>query len=349
MHHLQAKHLIRSTRIWPGFLRSASYRSSDYPSTYPRGEGNNTQVASELEKLQNYYRARGEVNKAIAYAKILNTIKSIPYTIDSPEQLKNIKGLGPKSIEKVSEILQKGYLEATSQLEDYQTKALQKLERVHGIGPRKAKELFEKGIHNEATLKNYMEQHPSEFTHSQKASAEVLEDITQSVSAEELKTTAQSIEKLLKLVDPQAELKVGGAYRRGAGEAKELDLVVASEHPVNTLKLLVQQLKEQGMLAQAFTKAQRKFMGVIKHESFPHRRLDIFACKKEDLPFSLLYFSVSKDCNRVLRSEAKSRGLKLNPYGLYDKHGNKVFQPAREEDIVQYLGVSQKCLQPAGL
>lgn len=57
-------------------------------------------------------------------------------------------------------------------------------------------------------------------------------------------------------------------------------------------------------------------------------------------PFYLLYRTGSKDHNVVMRSRAKTLGLKLNEHGLWDGHVNILPDPGTEEAVYKALGMA---------
>ena len=74
------------------------------------------------------------------------------------------------------------------------------------------------------------------------------------------------------------------------------------------------------------------------------RRLDILFTDKKEYPFSILYFTGSRNCNKYMRSKAINMGLILNEHGIFDRKGkdkiNHLFQ--NERDIFEYLKLEYK-------
>merc|ERR1711918_174516 len=58
------------------------------------------------------------------------------------------------------------------------------------------------------------------------------------------------------------------------------------------------------------------YMGIAVFEKL-HRRLDIKAYPRDELPFAMLYFTGSDHFNRSMRWHAKKSGYTMSDHGLY--------------------------------
>ena len=57
---------------------------------------------------------------------------------------------------------------------------------------------------------------------------------------------------------------------------------------------------------------------------------------------ALLYFTGPAGYNIGIRRSAKSRGMKLNEYGIFDRETNEYLGGATEEEIYEILGKKEK-------
>jgi predicted flap endonuclease-1-like 5' DNA nuclease len=96
-----------------------------------------------MEKLADIMLKQGEAFRSRAYQKAQETIMAYPDDIISPEQLKGKPGIGPTIMEKLNEYVETGTLKV---LEREKNNPVNILSDVYGIGPKKAKELVEKGF-----------------------------------------------------------------------------------------------------------------------------------------------------------------------------------------------------------
>ena len=96
-----------------------------------------------MEKLSEIMSKNGESFRARAYQKAQETIMSYPYNISSPEQLNGKPGIGPTIMEKLNEYVNTGTLKI---LEREKNNPVNIFTQIYGVGPKKAKELVEKGV-----------------------------------------------------------------------------------------------------------------------------------------------------------------------------------------------------------
>ena len=96
-----------------------------------------------MEQLANIMLKQGEPFRARAYQKAQETIMAYPTDILSPDDLKGKPNIGPTIMEKLNEYVQTGTLRV---LEREKTNPVNILGEVYGIGPKKAKELVDKGV-----------------------------------------------------------------------------------------------------------------------------------------------------------------------------------------------------------
>jgi DNA polymerase/3'-5' exonuclease PolX len=139
---------------------------------------------------------------------------------------------------------------------------------------------------------------------------------------------------------------VCGSYRREKKTCGDVDFIVT--HPkfktkkeldkyLEYFQAFLLRLKHEGFLIEFLTgaKVHTKFMGIFKWNKFIGR-IDIRFIPYESYYYALLYFTGSKDFNTNMRLIAISRELKLNEYGLYDKH-NKSYKVESEKEIFDIL------------
>ena len=96
-----------------------------------------------LEKLNNIMLKRGESFRARAYQKAQESIMTYPDNIYSPNQLKELPGIGATIMDKLIEFVQTGTLKV---LENEKTNPLNIFTDIYGVGPKKAEEIVAAGI-----------------------------------------------------------------------------------------------------------------------------------------------------------------------------------------------------------
>ena len=139
-----------------------------------------------------------------------------------------------------------------------------------------------------------------------------------------------------------SQYTITGSYRRKKGESGDIDLIITGES--NILNELVETFKKSNYIIDTYAKGDTKFMGWCKLplvEGSKPRRLDILFSLKEEYPFSILYFTGSREYNKFMRTEAIKQNLRLNEHGLYDKGTLKSVDHSfnDEKSIFDYLNI----------
>lgn len=127
-------------------------------------------------------------------------------------------------------------------------------------------------------------------------------------------------------------IEVTGSYRRNAARIGDLDLMIPRKHYLKVVEYLS---KSYDILTEGSYKA--SFM-IDKINNLP---LEICSYSEEvgEFPAALMYLTGSKSFNIRTRALAKSKGLLLNQYGLFDENKDNLLTSNREEEIFEVLGI----------
>ena len=140
------------------------------------GKKYNEEFIDILDKLSNIMLKQGEPFRARAYQKAQETIMSYPEDITNPSQLKGLPGIGETIMDKLNEYVKTGTLAV---LEREKTNPINILTDVYGIGPKKAKELVDKGIKTIEELRDRQDELFIELNDIQKVGLKYYEQIKQ--------------------------------------------------------------------------------------------------------------------------------------------------------------------------
>jgi NAD-dependent DNA ligase len=294
-----------------------------------------------MEQLANIMLKQGEPFRARAYQKAQETIMAHPTDILSPDDLKGKSNIGPTIMEKLNEYVQTGTLRV---LEREKTNPVNILGEVYGIGPKKAKELVDKGI---TTIEALRANQNEVLNETQKVGLKYYEDILKRIprsEIEEYKSLFTSV------VAEEAKMEIVGSYRRGAESSGDIDVIITSKTP-STFINFVDSLIKTGVIQEVLSRGPTKCLVITKlPNKDTSRRVDFLYTTPEEFPFAILYFTGSKIFNTVMRHEALAKELTMNEHGLYSlvgkKKGEKVNHVFRtEKDIFDYLGLEYKAPQ----
>ena len=284
----------------------------------------NEEFIDLLERLHDLDQARGKVFEALAYKTAAESIMAYPDDIISPDQVKDLPGIGKKIFIKFNQFLETGTIPVLEREKDHPRYIFYK---IYGVGPKKAIELVEKGdIKTIAELR----QHTDLLNDKQKIGLQYYEDILKRIPREEIVEFEKAFQKSFdKIAESGDTFEIVGSYRRGNRTSGDIDVIISSEK--NNKKVLgafIKQLQKDGILLEILSKGATKSLTIGKLPGNKvARRLDFMYALPSELAFSTLYFTGSKAFNVVQRRRANDMGLTMNEHGLY-----KLVGPGKKEE-----------------
>ena len=294
-----------------------------------------------MEQLSNIMLKQGEPFRARAYQKAQETIMSYPDDIVTPSDLKGKPGIGSTIMEKLEEYVNTGTLRI---LEREKTNPVNILADIYGVGPKKAKELVDKGI----TTIEQLRQNQQLLNDVQKVGLTYYEDIMKRIPRSEIEQYKALFETdFKKVATPKGRFEIVGSYRRGAQNSGDIDVIITAENS-NVFVNFIDELIKENIILKVLSRGPTKCLVIAKIPSSDSaRRVDFLYTSLEEFPFAILYFTGSKIFNTVMRHQALQMGLTMNEHGLYTmdgkKKGNKVeWTFANEKDIFDYLNMEYK-------
>ena len=298
-------------------------------------------ILSALEKMRKKEIANKETWKARAYSNAINAIKNHEGPIAFIEDVKGLKGIGAKTLEKIQEIINTGKL---TQAEEYNAnpnyKAVIELTKVHGIGPTKAKELVEQ--HNVKTLED-LRNNTHLLNKKQIMGLRYTDDFELRINRKEMIKHEAFIKKHILNIDNALTVEVVGSYRRGAKDSGDIDVLItgADVENANLLKDIIRHLEKSKYCVDTLALGDKKYLGVCKIKYGRHyRRLDLLITNRNQFPFAQLYFTGDQGFNIDMRNIALSKGYSLSEYGL-KAAGNFIHDAfTTEESIFNFLGLA---------
>jgi NAD-dependent DNA ligase len=292
-----------------------------------------------MEKLSDIMLKQGEPFRARAYQKAQETIMAYPSDILSPNDLKGKPGIGDTIMEKLNEYVQTGTLKI---LEREKNNPVNILADVYGIGPKKAKDLVEKGITSIAQLRENQDL----LNDVQKVGLKYYEDILKRIPRSEIEDYKAIFEKAFPS-GTDGKMEIVGSYRRGAQSSGDIDVIITSKSSA-IFTTFVNNLIKENVILHVLSRGPTKCLVITKIPSSDSaRRVDFLYTTPEEFPFAILYFTGSKIFNTVMRHVALERGYTMNEHGIYKmeakKKGEKVDRTFNsEQDIFDFLGLEYK-------
>ena len=297
-------------------------------------------LANLMNKLAIVMNKTGEPMKARAYQKAEETLLGLNEEITDVSQLKGKPGIGPTIMEKIKEYLRTGTLEL---LEKEKANPVNILTEVYGIGPKKAKDLVDKGI---TTIETLRERQNEVLNEVQKVGLKYFEDILERIPRSEIDDYNNLFGNTFKKVaETGSQYEIVGSYRRGAKTSGDIDVIITSTNE-NVFKKFIDALIQEKTIVEVLSRGKSKCLVITKIENSKHaRRVDFLYTSPEEYPFSVLYFTGSKAFNTVMRGHALKMGYTLNEHRI--ARASAVGSPIKmniqnEKDIFDFLKLEYK-------
>lgn len=312
----------------------------------------NENILYYLTKHKELRQTEGETFKVKAYSTAIANIKNLNYEIKNYQDAIKIKGVGKGIAEKIKEIIETGGLKEIDNLTNVQKSkedVIKLLLKVNGIGPAAARKFYDLGCRTIEDLKEH------KLTHAQQIGVKYFDDFQERINRNEVTKIKSKIKKVIKEINPDYHMITAGSYRRGLQTCGDIDLLITNKKGTiitNKLKEIIDKLTEKGLLVDHLTdNVQEKYMGVAKLNSISEpnskaRRIDIKLIKLEEWPYALLYFTGSRDFNKMVRSQANELGYTLNEHTLTKLENGVKIRLNSEESILKFLNIDEKYNNP---
>jgi DNA polymerase (family 10) len=286
----------------------------------------NLEIAAVLKEFGDLLEIKGSNPFRIrAYRNAVRTIKdlsrSLSSMVEAGEDLTELPSIGKEMANHIRELVEWGELEALEQLGEEVPRTLTDLIRLDGVGPKKAKKLWEEldvtSVDElEVALREDRVQALEGFG---KKSAEkifrAIDDFRKHQGRFLLSDADVLLPPLVAYMEesPRVErIEVAGSYRRRQETLGDADLLVLCESGC----------EEVMDRFQAYPGAVRiEAAGATKSRILLRSGLsvDLRVLPKESYGAALQYFTGSKEHNVAVRSLGVKKGLRINEYGVFEE------------------------------
>lgn len=253
------------------------------------------------------------VFKGRVYTAAIRTLSALPHlrTMEDLPPMQKGDGLGKEVRLKIQMILETGSLHITKETRDLAT-ALETLQNIYGVGPKKAQDLIAEGYTTIAALRSA---DPKVLNKNQQIGLRYYEDLLKRIPRTEMDAHAA----LLMSAKPEGvEGVIVGSYRRGRPDSGDIDMLICSDRVASSaLADFVSALKARGYIKEILALGDHKCMAICALTStMVARRLDILVTPPHEYPFAVFYFTGSDTFNVAVRSHALTLGYTLNEHGI---------------------------------
>lgn len=313
----------------------------------------NKSITDKKLKTKNNWRIRS-IRKAIA------AIKEHDEEITSGYAAKQIPGVGDGVADRIDIILETGTLPELEDVVNEETKAVESLMTIHGMGAVHALDFYRKYGVKSATdlIKKWQAGEivvgKHQLTHDMEIGLKYYDDFIKRIPRSEIDEFKEIITPMIKEIDPKLVFTIVGSYRRKKATSGDIDILMAHKDlktqkeldaaPDSYLSKLIDKLLDEGLITDHLSlNVTSYYKGVILFKDTP-RRIDIMITPLYAYPAAILHGTGSGPFNQRLRAHAMKKGYTLSQKGLFelDSKGKKKPDPLpvhSEQDIFRILGV----------
>ena len=304
----------------------------------------NQELAKIFYEIADYLKMDEVPFKPYAYQKVAIVLEGMEEDVEKiykrggKKALENIPGVGKNIAKTIEEYLKTGKIKYYQQFKKRLPIKLDELIRVEGMGPRKAKILYQKlKVRDLKTLEKAARTHKIAklFGFGEKTEKNILEGIAFLKRSKgrfllgEIMPRMKIINEKLKTLKEVEKVDVAGSVRRMKETIGDVDFLVISKTPKKVMDFFISQPEVIKVWVKGPTKS-----SIRVREGFD---VDIRVLPKRNYGSALQYFTGSKEHNIATRRIAMGLGLKLSEYGLFE--GKKMIAGSTEEGIYKALGM----------
>ncbi|HXH06191.1 MAG TPA: DNA polymerase/3'-5' exonuclease PolX [Vicinamibacterales bacterium] len=303
----------------------------------------NIEIARIFEEIADLLDILGENPFRIrAYRNAARTVQALPTPVEvliaEGRRLDELPGIGKDLAGKITEIVQTGTLPLLRELEARLPAGVVEMMRIPGIGPKRARELYEKlGIRSVADLEAAVK---AGRLRQLRGFGQVLEErILQGIAQHrahiarfrlaDADAYARPIVERLRRVPGVTQLEIAGSYRRRRETVGDLDILVAAADGEAVAEQFVTAKGVRQVLARGATKS-----SILLDSGL---QVDLRVVPAEAFGAALHYFTGSKAHNIAIRTLGVRRGLKINEYGIF--RGRRRAGGRAEEEVFAAVGL----------
>jgi len=306
----------------------------------------NATIAALFDELADLYELDGAVvHRVVAYRNAAKTVREAPRSIAAltrEGKVTELPGIGKTLEEKIVSLLETGSIPATEKLRAKYPPGLVDLTRLPGLGPKKARKLFDElGIDSLDALRAAAE---SEQLRGIRGFGEKFEEQVLAAFATGVADAPRPrmlLHKALQMGDaivaalrehPSADrVELAGSARRLADSVKDLDIIATSSHPSALLAALAEiDLIEASSGTENNSARARTHTGLT---------VDLRVVEPDQFGNVLQHLTGSKAHNMALREAVVRRGLHVSEYGVLDDASGETHRCATEEEVYGLLGL----------
>jgi len=304
----------------------------------------NREIAKIFDDIARFLKIEGVQFKPYAYEKAAISIAALSedvkdiYLKGGRKALEELPGIGKAMSDHIEEYIKTGKIKVYQEFKKKLPVDMDALLKVEGMGPKKAKILYEKlGVKNLKDLEKAAKKGKIAplFGFGETTEKNILQGLEflkvskgRVLLHEILPVAREVLAKLEKL--PEVEkVSIAGSLRRRKETIGDVDFLVVSKNPKKVMDFFVKLPGVEKIWGQGGTKASVHLKAGYD--------MDLRVLPAKSYGSALQYFTGSQDHNIATRKIAIEKGLKLSEWGIFE--GAKQLPSKTEEDVYKALGM----------
>ena len=313
----------------------------------------NSEIATALDELGDLYELDGAiVHRIVAYRNAAKAVREAPVSVSGlarQNRATELPGIGATIQEKVIALADDGVIPAAAKLRAKFPSGLLEITRLPGLGPKRARRLFEElnvdslqALKTAAqareirTLKGFGPKAEDSLLAAALAAEAARENETvngrgRRTVLDRALTIGEQVITLLREHPASDRVELAGSARRMTDSVKDLDIIATAHDPL-TLATAASQLE----LVEA---AQNPAESGVRLRTHTGLKVDLRIVAPDQFGNLMQHFTGSKEHNVALREAAVRRGLHVSEYGVLDDATGQTHRCEREEEVYRLLGL----------
>ncbi|MDX8290065.1 DNA polymerase/3'-5' exonuclease PolX [Metabacillus indicus] len=298
-------------------------------------------VIKLLELIAVHMELKGENPfKTAAFRKAANALETDDRSLTAIDDFTKIAGIGKGTAAVIKEYMEAGESETLKQLQEEVPQGLIPLLKLPGLGGKKIAKLYkELGVTDAESLKQACEEEEVQALagFGKKTEEKILEAIKEMGSRPErlplsfVLPIADEIETYLESCGEILKYSRAGSLRRMRETVKDLDFIIATDHPQFVREQLLKMPNISSVIASGDTKVSVELL--YEYEI----GVDFRLVTLKEFASTLHHFTGSKDHNVKMRQLAKERGEKISEYGVENTETGEITTFSTEEEFYAHF------------
>ncbi|MBU0952139.1 MAG: DNA polymerase/3'-5' exonuclease PolX [Elusimicrobia bacterium] len=284
-----------------------------------------------------------------AYERAAQAVESLTDDIDALSargKLREVPRIGESIAEKITEYLNTGKIEYFEDLKKLSPKGLIQIMQIPGLGPKKAKIVFDKlHISDIDKLKKAAEEGKLKDLpgFAEKTQANILQGIALKqktrgrILLHDALALSENIISQLKKIKEVRNISYAGSLRRKLETVGDIDILCTVEN--NNNSLIIEKFTHLPEVDRIISSGETK-ASIYTDENI---QIDLRVVAPESYGAALQYFTGSKEHNVALRELASKKDLTINEYGVYKvkkkNTSNELIAGKTETEVYNSVGL----------